>query len=224
MPEYAAHVMGPIDKKPTSFEDLLRRARSGEKNALEELFQRALPTLRRAASRRAAGSRAASAGAGASDVVQEALEQALRKLDTFKGASEAEWYAWLARILGRRAVQSVRDARRKKRAIPGGLPLDTPEAAAAPSPFTSPSREASRRQEWHILLGCLHELPENQREAIRLHHLEGLSLDDAAAHMGKKPLAVKGLVGRGIKSIQARVAEPDERSLLERLRALRPRR
>lgn len=219
MPEYAARVMGPIDKNPASFEDLLRRARFGDRNALDELFQRALPRLRRAASRRAAGSRAA----GASDVLQEALERALRKLDTFEGASEAEWHAWLARIVDSRAAQSMRDAHRKKRAIPGGLPLDTPEAEAAPSPGTSPSREASRREEWQILLGCLHELPDDQREAIRWHHLEGLSFDDAAVRMGKTALAVKGLVRRGIQAIQTRVEEPDESSLIERLRALRPR-
>ncbi len=191
MPEYAARVMGPIDKNPASFEDLLRRARFGDRSALDELFQRALPGLRRAASRRAAGSRAA----GASDVLQEALERALRKLDTFEGASEAEWHAWLARIVDSRAAQSMRDAHRKKRAIPGGLPLDTPEAEAAPSPGTSPSREASRREEWQILLVCLNDLPDDQREAIRWHHLEGALVrrcgradgKDGAGRQGSRP-------------------------------------
>lgn len=212
--------MGTADKPSTSFEELLRLARLGERSALDALFLRALPRLRGTAKARSRVGRAA--GAGPSDLLQEAVERALRKLETFDGRTEAEWHAWLDRILDRGAIQSVRRARRKKRAIPGGLPLDTPEAEAARSPGASPSREASRREEWQLLLTCLHALPEEQREAVRLRHLEDLSLEQAAAQMGKTPVAVKGLVRRGIQAIQAQVREPDEPSLLERLKALRP--
>lgn len=212
--------MGTADKPEESFEDLLRRARAGEPGALDALFVRALPRLRGAANARLKVGRAA--GNGASDLLQEAVLRALHKLNTFDGATEPEWHAWLARILDRRAIQSVRRARSKKRKIPGGLPLDAPEAEAAPSPAASPSREASRREEWQLLLTCLHALPEEQRESIRLHHLEGLSLEQAAEQMGKTLFAVKGLVRRGIQAIQEQVNEVDERSLVERLKALRP--
>ena len=202
------------------FEELLRRARGGDRGALEKLFQRAQRKLRGAAKQRVDARHPG--GARPSDIEQETAERVLRKFDTFEGNTEAEWFEWIERIVATRAVQSVRNARRKKRAIPGGLPLDAPEAEAAASPRTSPSQATCRNEEWRLLLRCLHELPDDQREAIKLRYLEECSFGEVAERMGKTQASVKGLVDRGIKAIQARMQEKDASSLIERLRALRP--
>jgi len=130
-------LMGRGSGRKETFEELLQRARSGDHSALEEIFRRARPRLQREASKRV--TKRQPGGESRSDIEQESAQRALAKLDTFQGSTEAEFFQWLDRILYSRVMQSARDAQRAKRKIPGGLPLDTPEAAAAPSPRTSPS-------------------------------------------------------------------------------------
>jgi RNA polymerase sigma-70 factor (ECF subfamily) len=54
-------------------------------------------------------------------------------------------------------------------------------------------------QALHIALAGL---ATDQREAIRLRHLEGKSLEETAAAMGRTPDAVRGLVHRGKQQLQ----------------------
>lgn len=207
---------GPTD---LSFEDLLRLARGGDRPALQALFQRSRPSLQRSASRHVTKSHPG--GARPSDLAQETAERILRNIASFTGATEAEWFAWLESLSRSRAVQSVRDARRKKRAIPGGLPLDAPEAMAAPSPRTSPSQTASNKQQGRLLLGFLHELPEDQREAIRLRYLEDLPVLAVARQMTRTEASVNGLLRRALAALQSRFVG-GELGLVEQIRALRP--
>ena len=52
-------------------------------------------------------------------------------------------------------------------------------------------------------------LPDNQREAIELHHLRGCSLADAARQMGRTTASVAGLIRRGLITLRKRL-DPGE--------------
>jgi len=188
-----------------SFEELLRRARAGEQGALEALFQRCRPKIHEWTSRRLAG--AQPGGARPSDIAQETAERAFRKFSTFQGSTEGEWFTWLERIFRSRAAQSVRDARRKKRQAPGTVPLDAPEAVAAPAHQKSPSQALSHSEEWRRLLALLYELPDDQRDAMGLCYLKELPVAEAAQRMNKTKPAVEGLLQRGLRALRARMAE-----------------
>jgi RNA polymerase sigma-70 factor (ECF subfamily) len=48
-------------------------------------------------------------------------------------------------------------------------------------------------------------LPEMQREAVRLRHLEGCSVDDIADRLGRSPTAAAGLIKRGLETLRKRM-------------------
>lgn len=72
---------------------------------------------------------------------------------------------------------------------------------------SSPSERAGRTERFAELAAALGGLPTDQRRAIELHHLAGLSLTDTAAEMGKTTQAVVGLLYRGLKQLRQAMAE-----------------
>jgi RNA polymerase sigma-70 factor (ECF subfamily) len=73
---------------------------------------------------------------------------------------------------------------------------------------SSPSQRAIRAEDMLQLADALALLPGAQREAIVLHHLEGWTLHDVAAHMGRGEPAVAGLLHRGLKKLREHMATP----------------
>ena len=57
----------------------------------------------------------------------------------------------------------------------------------------------------------IEELPEDQREAIRLRYLQGWSLEQVASHFERSEGAIAGLLKRGMQSLRVRLTpEPEE--------------
>jgi RNA polymerase sigma-70 factor (ECF subfamily) len=53
-------------------------------------------------------------------------------------------------------------------------------------------------------------LPDDQRIAVELHHLQGLSLADVGGRLGRSREAVAGLIFRGLKKLRLRLAHEQE--------------
>jgi len=51
------------------------------------------------------------------------------------------------------------------------------------------------------------KLPEDQRTALELRHLQGLSVPAAAQRMGKSPASVASLLYRGMKTLREMMNE-----------------
>ena len=62
------------------------------------------------------------------------------------------------------------------------------------------------------LAEALLRLPEDQRQAVELHHLQGLSLVEAGRCLGRSREAVAGLVFRGLKTLRVLLVEKREQS------------
>ncbi len=186
-------------------EELIHRARGGDKAALEEVFRRCQRKLKDWALRSAPPQ--LPGGVRASDIAQDTALRAFDKFSTFSGTTEAELLAWLKRILANQAAQLARGARRKKRSAGSTVPLDSVEAEAAPSRGKSPSQVVFEREAWRQLLIYLYELPEEQQEAIKLCHLDELPVAEVARRMGKTQASVAGLLLRGLRTLRARMQE-----------------
>lgn len=55
------------------------------------------------------------------------------------------------------------------------------------------------------LANCLEEIPDTQREALRLRYVEGCSLKEIAAKMDKSEMAAAGLLKRGLQALRNRM-------------------
>ncbi len=69
--------------------------------------------------------------------------------------------------------------------------------------------KVGRDEELTRLADALAELPDDQRCAVEMHHLEGLSFAEIAARLGKSKTSVAGLVFRGVRALRARFTDLD---------------
>jgi RNA polymerase sigma-70 factor (ECF subfamily) len=145
----------------------------------------------------------------AEDILQVTFFQAFRDIGRYQARADASFSDWLARIADHRLLDAIKQHDCAKR---GGqwqrlgeiAPGDSRSASLLDwiaADQTSPTSAVARSEALHALQVALASIPEDQRKAIRLRHLEGKSLEEAAAAMGRSPDAVRGLVQRGKQSL-----------------------
>ena len=153
----------------------------------------------------------------ASDVVQQTLLKAHRHRQQFRGEHEAELAAWLRRILGNVIVDSLRQFTGKRDvALERSLSVSLDQSSAnlerlLPSQEATPSAGAIRQEEIQRLLEALRHLPEDQRAAIELHHLQSLPVSEVSRVMDRTEASVAGLLRRGLKALRS-LLRPNEES------------
>jgi RNA polymerase sigma-70 factor, ECF subfamily len=193
-------------------EELIRRARQGERAALEALLERVRPRLRELADRRL--DRRLGARLDASDVVQDTLMDVARALSDFRGSTEEELVAWLRQVLS----NNVRDAHRRhgraaQRAVGRQQALDAENSRGqAVGDFLSsgeptPSQGASATEQQARLIAAMQGLPEEHREVVRLRYFERLQLAELAARLGCNTMAAAKRLERAVKALRRRMGE-----------------
>lgn len=193
---------------PTELKRLLELARGGDQDARGRLLDHFRPQLRAWARRRIEGK--LRVRVDESDVAQQSCISALRDFDRFEGTEVAEFVAWLQRI----HEQNVRDVVRdhtiyRKRAVSRETgDADAVEAAHARP--DSPSRPLIQRELGAEVAGALDTLPADQREAVRLRHLEGCSLAEIARRLDRTEAAVAGLLKRGLANLRERLKDESQ--------------
>ena len=195
--------------------ELLRLARHGDAEALGRLLERYRGDLGRLAQRQLHGRLAARLSA--SDVVQQTFLEAHRDFAQFRGSAEPELLGWLQRILEHNLARVIRDhAGLHKRDVRREQSLEQTEgegvnlAQELAAGHSTPSQRAMRAEEAERLEKALAALPEDQRAAVRLRHLEGRPLADIARQLGRTPAAAAGLIKRGMQSLRKRLRQTSE--------------
>jgi RNA polymerase sigma-70 factor (ECF subfamily) len=151
-----------------------------------------------------------------SDLVQEVMLDAHRQRDQFRGTTDAEYKAWLRRILAGRLVDAVRAAKCEKRDAARVESLDAALAessarleSALGASQSSPSECAIRAEDLLRLADAINKLPDAQRQVVLLRNVRGWSLDKIAAELQCTPEAVGGLFKRGLRKLRT-ILNPGE--------------
>ena len=179
----------PFDAGDQSDEALLAAFGRGESRAARMLSDRLLPGVWRTA-RRVLGDEAE-----AEDVAQEAMLRLWRVAPEWR-PGEAKVSTWLYRV----AVNLCTDRLRRRR----GVGLDAiPEPEDGAPGVAAGLIEADRMA---ALDAALMALPERQRQAVVLRHLEGLANPEIAEIMGLGVEAVESLTARGKRNLALALA------------------
>lgn len=169
-----------------SDDDLLALYASGDRAAAHRLALRFTPVALRVAQRMLADA------AEAEDVTQEAMLRLWRMAPGWQ-PGQAKVTTWLYRVVANLCTDRLRRRRM--------VPLD-----AAPEPEDGDPGVAARMisaDRSAALEAALAQLPERQRQAVILRHLEGLSNPEIAEVMEVGVEAVESLVARGKRGLTA---------------------
>jgi RNA polymerase sigma factor (sigma-70 family) len=155
--------------------DLVERAKTGDSDALNDLFARYLPSLRRWASGRLP--RWTRDLMDTDDLVQETVVRAVKRMDRFESRHEGALQAYLRQAV----VNRIRDEVRRAKRVPASEVLDDNAADLGASPLEDAiGAEALQRYE-----AALGRLRREEREAIVARvEMEG-SYADVARALGK---------------------------------------
>jgi RNA polymerase sigma-70 factor (ECF subfamily) len=153
-----------------------------------------------------------------SGVVQQTLLEAHQAMDKFQRMNDAQKAAWLRSALAHNLTDEVRKLSTAARDVARerSLEAELEESASrletwlAADQSGQPSQQAIRNEQLLQLGHALAQLPEDQRLAVELHHLQGWSLAELAEHLERSKGAVAKLLYRGMDKLHALLEEPDE--------------
>ncbi len=181
----------------------IREAIAGDRPSLEQLLMAHYDDLNSFLTQRL---REAKPGLlSVEDIVQQTMMQVFRDIRRFEARPGINFSAWIKAIANHRILDEIRTKRRQKRGgewqrrwgveTESGNILNPVEAA--PATDNSPSRSASRHEKWQKLVELMQQLEPDQRQAVRLRFLEGLSIEEIAVAMDKTTGSIRGLLHRG---------------------------
>jgi RNA polymerase sigma-70 factor, ECF subfamily len=195
---------------PDDSDQLIRDAAAGDTAAIERLFERHRERLRRMVSLRLDDRLAARMDA--SDVVQEALADAARKLANYARDRPLPFYAWLHCLAAERLAAAHRRHWRSKARSVGREATDAfawPDSSAQlmvnrlVANDTTPTHAMLREEQRQHLHAALQQLATIDREILMMHYLEELSFPEIAAILAIGEGAAKMRHLRALRRIRA---------------------
>ncbi|NEW91957.1 RNA polymerase sigma factor [Rhodopseudomonas sp. BR0M22] len=183
-----AGCLRPVSLEDDSDEALMLDVVARRQQAFRVLMARHMPRAIRIAQRIVRDA------AEADDIGQEAFLRVWNKASSFD-PSIARFSTWLYRIVLNLSFDRTRKPRH--------APIEDAAEVAAGDP--APVETLIAAQQQRLLEAALAELPERQRGAIALFHMEGLSGEEAARAMNLSPKAFESLLGRARLALKKEV-------------------
>ncbi|MFN0021656.1 MAG: sigma-70 family RNA polymerase sigma factor [Pirellulaceae bacterium] len=152
------------------------------------------------------------------DVFQEMSGEAVRSLPQ-ADLQDRDPFGWLCQIAERKIIDLHRkhfDA--QKRDAAREVPLSAPSSderrhgllELLVASFTTPSAAFSRNIREAHLQNALHQLPPDQREALRLRYVENLPSKEIAEKLQKSDAAIRVMLTRSLKRLQGLLEEGEK--------------
>jgi RNA polymerase sigma-70 factor (ECF subfamily) len=193
--------------------DLLDRMQRGDQEALAELFSRHRQRLGRMVEFRM--DPRLRSRVSASDVLQEAYIDALKRLPHYQAEPGMPLFLWLRWVTVQRLVEVHRQhlgARMRSAAREVSIDRQWDGAASAGrmteliGELTSPSGAARRAETMAQVQQALDRLDTVDREVLALRHFEELSNQEAAAVLGIQPAAASKRYVRALERLKEAMA------------------
>jgi RNA polymerase sigma-70 factor (ECF subfamily) len=179
--------------------ELLEQASAGDRNALEQLFCRYRPALRRFIELRLdAGLRQR---VDASDVVQEAELEAYRRLQDFLRRRPMPFALWLRKTAYERLLKARRHAGAGRRAVACEVPLPDRSSLFLARHLlagSGPGARLDRKEAACRVRQAVASLPELDRQVVVMRNFDGLSNPEIGLILGLEPAAVSQRHGRAL--------------------------
>jgi RNA polymerase sigma-70 factor, ECF subfamily len=194
----------PLDDRTTA--ELLRKAGSGDQSAVQRLFTENRERLKQMVRLRL--DRRMTARVDPSDVVQETLAEAVRRLPKYIDEQPIPFYPWLRQIAWERLTKlHERHITAKRRAVgreerqPPPLPDESIQELAERfvASGTNPSERLVRDELKRRVHAALAELSVTDRELLVLRYLEQLSPREARIVLG---IGEEAFAKRHLRAIQ----------------------
>ncbi len=189
--------------QPDSHEtqNLLAQIRAGERQAIEQLFARHRPYLRRLVELRL--DPRLRPRLDPSDIVQEAHLEALNRLDAYLKRPALPFRLWLRQIGFDRALKARRQhLGTAKRALAREVSLPERSSLALARQLLAggpaPSQRMDQRELARQMRQAMAQLPEADREIVLMRHFEGLSNREVASLLGLEPATASKRHGRAL--------------------------
>lgn len=201
-----------MDLSRPEIEEWLEAFRRGDSQAGNRLFRHFEPWLRLLA--RVQYESQFRAKFDPSDIVQQTLAEAVRAFPQFRGGTGPELAAWLRRILAHVLAHEVRRYRgAQKRDLRREVSLDQELTHASqrlgellPADGPSPTEAVVGQERQLQLARALERLPPDYREVLLCRHVEGLSHEETAVRLQRKPGAVRMLWVRALARLRQEIA------------------
>jgi RNA polymerase sigma-70 factor (ECF subfamily) len=147
----------------------------------------------------------------ADDILHQTFVRAAQSVHSFQPRHDSAFGGWLQTIASNLVKDAAKRRRRERRASPGqgrkpAVGDDSSMAAVVDriaAGITTPGRRVQRRESIRQMRAALATLPEDQREVINRHYLQGETYEQIAAATGRTKGAIRGLCYRARKNLRA---------------------
>jgi RNA polymerase sigma-70 factor (ECF subfamily) len=203
--------MTPDNSPSANLIELIARARQGDAAALDSVLGRLRPYLRIIADRDIRP--LFRQRFDASDIVQQTCHDATRDFHAFRGTAEAEFHAWVQRILYNNIANQFREHTADKRDVRREQPVAIGDSAISLVWCSLPA--GGRRPESRVIHGeaalllsqALLQLTDSQRTAVQMRFLEGHTLAEIAQYLDISVPSAAGLIERGLQTLKGLIPE-----------------
>ena len=166
---------------------LIRQAKAGENEALDKLFARYYPRVRKIVRLRLGKNLLGVLDE--TDILQETFVAAIKAFKNFEVRNEASMINWLSRIAERKIRDAAKHHSARKRDHGHQVSMDPADSQdgvlQVPDQRSGPGSTISRREEAEIVEECIAELPEKYREIIVLRDYIEYGWEEVAREHGR---------------------------------------
>jgi RNA polymerase sigma-70 factor (ECF subfamily) len=148
-------------------------------------------------------------------LVQDVFLKAEKNRRQFKGSTEGQFVKWLKCIVSNVVTDKCREHKAGRRDVRREQDIEQVVAESSVrlekmlATRESPHERLEQIERELQLSAALEQLPEDQRDAVILRHVHGLSIEQAAEQMGRSEKAVSHLVYRARRTLR-RILDPNQ--------------